>query len=399
MRTARRGPEDPGMTSTLPLPGPPAPHERSSTADRPSSTADRPSATFSAPTPQPAVPTPQPAAPTPQTTAPSLATASASPTPRTADPSASPTALAFHRLPRALAHRSRWWRPLVTLAVAGAVLLAMGVQLILLVVAIGALVPGAAPSAEMTDPLNPIDNLFGLGLLALLIPAVLVGTLAGHGRAGIAHSVRGRFRWGLAGRAALAVVPLYLVVNVGLNLWLGREGIVVPPLTASVALAWLIMLVLVPLQAAGEEYAFRVLPLQALGTWVRSPLPGILLPVPLFVLGHGYTGLGKVDIAMFAILMGALAWKSGGIELPVLLHVANNWTLFLIAPLVPGSLEQGEVTLLVYLLSSVPPLLCTAGLWWWVSRREGVGLWEPVRGTAPLGDRRGTLRRARRARP
>ena len=30
-------------------------------------------------------------------------------------------AVAFHRLPRALPHRSYWWRPLVTLAVSAAV--------------------------------------------------------------------------------------------------------------------------------------------------------------------------------------------------------------------------------------------------------------------------------------
>ena len=57
-------------------------------------------------------------------------------------------------------------------------------------------------------------------------PAVLVGTLAGYGRAGIAHSVVGRVRWGLMGRVALVVVPVYLVVNVGVNLVLAREEIV-----------------------------------------------------------------------------------------------------------------------------------------------------------------------------
>ena len=294
-------------------------------------------------------------------------------------------AVAFHRLPRALPHRSYWWRPLVTLAVSAAVYVVMLLQMFVVILVLSLALPGAEPSAELLDPLNPIDQLLMLGMLALMLPAVLVGTLAGYGRAGIAHSVAGRFRWGLMGRVALVVLPLYLVVNVGVNLVLAREEIVVPPLTFPVVLAWGIALVLGPLQAAGEEYVFRVLPMQAVGTWLRLPLLGIVLPVPLFVLGHGYAPLGQVEIALFALLMGLLAWKTGGIEIPVLLHVANNWTLFAIAPLVPGALEQGEVTVSGFLLAAVPTLLCTAGIWWWFSRRENLRLWEPQRGNGRRG--------------
>ena len=291
-------------------------------------------------------------------------------------------AVPFHRLARALPHRRWWWRSLVAVTVAGAAYLVMVLQLIVLGLVISAIVPGTDPSAELSDPLNPMDQLLMLGMLALMLPALLIGTLAGYGRAGIAHSVRGRFRWGLAGRAATVILPVYLVVNVGVNLLIGAEQIVVPELTAGVLLAWAITLVLVPLQSAGEEYVFRVLPMQALGTWLRTPLLGIALPIPLFVLGHGYAPLGQVDIAVFALCMGLLAWKTGGIEIPVLLHVANNGTLFALGPLMPGLLEQGEVTISGFVLAVVPMLACTAGVWWWVSRREGLRLLEPVRGTA-----------------
>lgn len=302
--------------------------------------------------------------------------------PASTGPRPEPSAAPFHRLARALPHRSWWWRPLVAAAVAAAVYAVMLLQLFGAGLVISVIVPGAEPSAELMDPHNPMDQLLMLGMLALMLPAVLIGTLAGYGRAGIAHSVHGRFRWGLAARASTVVVPLYLVVNIGANLLLGRDRIVVPELTAGVLLAWAIALLLVPLQSAGEEYLFRVLPMQALGTWMRTPLLGIALPIPLFVLGHGYAPLGQVDIALFALCMGLLAWKTGGIEIPVLLHVANNWTLFAIAPLVPGFLDQGEVTVGGFLLAVVPMLLCTAGVWWWVSRREGLRLLEPVRGTA-----------------
>lgn len=287
----------------------------------------------------------------------------------------------YHRLARALPHRSWWWRPLVTLAVAAFVFVVMNLQLIMPLLVLGELWPPAATSASLTDPLNPADQVGGLGMLALLIPAVLVGTLAGYGRAGIALSVTGRFRWGLLGRAALVVVPVYVLVNLVLNLVLEREAIVAPPLEAGVLVAWLLAVVLGPLQSAGEEFAFRALPMQVLGTWMRWPLIGILVPVPLFVLGHGYDWLGQVDIAVFAIMMGLLAWKTGGLEIPILLHAANNTTLFAIAPLIPGFTEQGEVTMLGFVLAMSPMLLLSAGIWWWYSRRAGLGLWEPQRGS------------------
>lgn len=288
----------------------------------------------------------------------------------------------YHRAARAIPHRGYWWRPLVTLAVAFGAYVVMNLQLLVPLVIASVIWPSLAPSATLMDPLNPVDQLMGLGMLALLIPAVLVGSLAGYGRAGIALSVLGRFRWGLLGRAALVVLPVYVLINLVLNLILEREAIVVPPFSASVIIAWVLALVLAPLQSAGEEFAFRALPMQILGTWLRWPLIGILVPVPLFMLGHGYNWLGQIDIAVFAIVMGLLAWKTGGLEIPILLHAANNWTLFAIAPLIPGFTEQGEIRLLGFVLAMAPMLLLSAGIWWWYSRRAGLGLWEPQRGSA-----------------
>ncbi|MGO3314626.1 MAG: lysostaphin resistance A-like protein [Brachybacterium tyrofermentans] len=294
-------------------------------------------------------------------------------------PSPSPTG-PYHRAARAIPHRSYWWRPLVAVAVAGFVWIVMNLQVMTPLMILGEIWPAAATSPSLMDPLNPVDQFLGLGMLALLVPAVLVGSLAGYGRAGIALSVLGRFRWALMGRAALIVVPVYLLINTVLNLVLEREAIVVPEFGPGVILAWLVVLVLAPLQCAGEEFAFRALPMQVFGTWLRWPLIGILVPVPLFVLGHGYNWVGQIDIALFAIVMGLLAWKTGGLEIPILLHTANNWTLFAISPLIPGFTEQGEVGFLGLALALAPMLGLSAGIWWWYSRRAGLGLWEPQRG-------------------
>lgn len=286
----------------------------------------------------------------------------------------------YHRAARAIPHRRYWWRPLVTIAVAGFVWIVMNLQVMVPLMVLGEFWPAAATSPSLMDPLNPADQVLGLGMLALLVPAVLIGSLAGYGRAGFVLSVLGRFRWGLLGRAALVVVPVYVLLNMVLNLILEREAIVVPEMGPAVILAWLVALVLAPLQCAGEEVAFRALPMQLLGTWLRWPIIGILVPVPLFMLGHGYNWVGQIDIALFAIVMGLLAWKTGGLEIPILLHTANNWTLFAISPLIPGFTEQGEVGLLGLVLALAPMLGLSAGIWWWYSRRAGLGMWEPQRG-------------------
>ncbi|MDO5635054.1 MAG: CPBP family intramembrane metalloprotease, partial [Micrococcus sp.] len=89
------------------------------------------------------------------------------------------------------------------------------------------------------------------------------------------------------------------------------------------------------------------------------------------------------------LTMGIITWKTGGIEMAVLLHAVNNLALVLIAPMIPSLLQQGGESPWVLLASVTPKIVLLVGLWIWVSRREGVGLWEPVRGRGRLGGRLG----------
>lgn len=285
----------------------------------------------------------------------------------------------YHRLPTLMRHRRRWWRPVAAVAVFAASYAVMLILLMLPLVILGELVPALAATTEFSDAHNPVDMLIMLGMIALMMPATLLASRVAYGRAGIAHSIVGRIRWGLMGRAGLVVVPLYLLINTGGSLLIDGGMLEMPTPSAAVVSAAVVIVLLVPLQAAAEEYAFRALPMQALGTWLRSPLWGIVIPVPLFVLGHDYDWVGQIDIAVFAVVAGLLAWKTGGLELPILVHAANNWTLLILAPLLPGALEQGEVAPYMLLSSTLPTVLMAAGLWRWYSRREGLRMCEPAR--------------------
>ena len=221
--------------------------------------------------------------------------------------------------------------------------------------------------------------LVGLGMIALMIPAVVLGPRWGAGLRGAIHSVAGGVRWRLLFHAAAVVFPFYAAVHLISFLVSPPEDFAWPSADLRTAAVFVIILLLVPLQCAGEEYAFRGLPQQMLGTWLRSPFWGILLPVPLFMIGHGYDWVGQVDVAVFAICVGFLVWKSGGLELAIVVHIGNNLILFLLAPFSATSLEQGAVPPSVLLLSLPCTLVVTAGLSWWVSRTHGLSWFEPVR--------------------
>ncbi|MBM0126663.1 CPBP family intramembrane glutamic endopeptidase [Pimelobacter simplex] len=235
----------------------------------------------------------------------------------------------FHRVARC-APGHHWWRPLVVLALAMLLFLAGTLLVIVPLAVVAVTVPGqedaierAFGSAEMSDPMSACVMLL---TIAVMLPAALLAVrLAGGRSAGTLSSVTGRLRRRLLVRclrlALLLVVPVLLLFVTVEGAWpdLRLDERTVPLL----ALALLV----VPLQAAAEEYAFRGLLMQTVGAWLRHPAYAVVLPVPLFTLGHEYDVLGLVDVTAFALVAGWLAWRTGGLEAAIGLHVANNGAL------------------------------------------------------------------------
>jgi membrane protease YdiL (CAAX protease family) len=191
---------------------------------------------------------------------------------------------------------------------------------------------GEGAAFDLSDPLM-ITVL--LGSIAVMLPAYLLASLIINGRpVGLISSAFGRLRWRWMLLCAAAAVVVAGVVT-GLSLLLPAEetgGEVLAPGDNPQLWATLVVLLLVvPLQAAAEEYVFRGYLMQAIGRWLRHPAFAILLPVPLFVLGHLYDPLGQVSVGVFAVAAGWLAWRTGGLEAPIALHVVNNLLAFLLA--------------------------------------------------------------------
>lgn len=243
-----------------------------------------------------------------------------------------PPGLRYDHLARNRANE--WWRPVVGTLVVGVAYFLVGFFVLIVGMVIASFAGiSVLPDVRLFD--DPVYALVFLLLSIALILPVVYGTaaLVQRRRPGTLSSVAGRLRWGwLAWCAGIAVLALLL----GQAAMIGAFAITGEDLSGLLAWAgWgrflpglLVILLLVPFQAATEEYIFRGWLIQAFGATLRSPVYGIVLGSLLFMSLHGYTGAGMLDVFSFGVVMGLLTVRTGGLEAAVAMHVANNLFAF-----------------------------------------------------------------------
>lgn len=239
----------------------------------------------------------------------------------------------FHRLAQG-ASGHRWWKPLLVGAVAALIYVGIFFLLMAMLAVAGVVFPGVEGAMEMflrdTDVIDlsdPFSFALAMGMLILLLPSLLFATrVAGAKPVGLLSSVVGRLRWRWFARCGVVALTIHAVAYSGSFVAAVAQGESLAPTfhmpRTLVLLA--LTLILVPLQSAAEEYVFRGYLMQAIGSWLRHPAFAILLPVPLFVLGHEYGPLGMTDVAAFAVAAGWLTWRTGGLEAAMALHIVGN---------------------------------------------------------------------------
>jgi len=180
----------------------------------------------------------------------------------------------------------------------------------------------SAPDGQLVGELAVLSVAIGV----LIVAAILTARWIDRRPAGTLASVEGRMRWRwllicfavcTAVEAPLGVVVLLVDPPDG-----GLGGVD----WGLVAVVAAVSVVLVPFQAAGEEYLFRGYLAQAVGAVVASPwIPAVVLSL-LFGLAHG-TEQGTwlfVDRAVFGLIAAWLALRTGGLEAPIALHAVGN---------------------------------------------------------------------------
>ena len=255
------------------------------------------------------------------------------------------------------AQGSRWWNPWLALLVFG---LFYGGTLYGLRLLIDW--SGWAPGMDAMPQMLLLLNLSLIGLIPASLLAVRLGFL--HS-AGSLLSLWQRMRRGWLLRAWavgwLAMGPLLL-----LDLFL------VAPHPINLRSEWfwplLMMVLLTPLQCAGEEMAFRGLAAQIVGSWWRrrgvAVAMSLLIPSLLFAMVHGPQD-GPLFLARFGLglLFGWLSWRTGGLEAAIALHTLNNQTAFLDAILTNRLREALFMTQVEWVTAIVQLLLVGLAAW------------------------------------
>ncbi len=188
-----------------------------------------------------------------------------------------------------------------------------------------------------TENPTPMSLAFLNVVLASAIPVAWFLSRVLHGlKPRWLSSVLPRIRWRFflvcLGLALLALMTRLLVTAV-----LPQEGVTeagtVNDFTSTTRDFLLVVLLLTPLQAAGEEYAFRGYLTQAFGGLGGSRVLAVVAPALLFGLAHG---LGQslpvfVDRFAFGLVAGVLVIVTGGLEAAIAMHVLNNFVAFSLA--------------------------------------------------------------------
>lgn len=129
-----------------------------------------------------------------------------------------------------------------------------------------------------------------------------------------------------------------------------------------------VIVLTIPLQAAGEEYLFRGFVLQSLGaarlpTWLCC-----LLSALLFATAHAqFSPPLFADRLLLGVLLGWLAVRTGGLETGIAIHLVKNITVLIPAALLhrtTAALAPTDVTWAPFVFDAV----LLAVVVWWVRR-------------------------------
>ena len=176
-------------------------------------------------------------------------------------------------------------------------------------------------SAEFYQGLGVV---IALGSVACMIPAVALAALIVKDRPFSSYSSsRGGFNWGAYFK--------YLVVSfVVFGALMAVFSLVSPDTSGDGAnkftiVGFIVLAVLVLFQGAGEEYVFRGLIMQTIGSWTKLPVLAIVASSLLFAVAHSYNIYGIIAVFVDGLVFAIIAWYTKGLEVSCAAHGAHNF--------------------------------------------------------------------------
>ncbi|MFL6109137.1 MAG: CPBP family intramembrane glutamic endopeptidase [Marmoricola sp.] len=232
-----------------------------------------------------------------------------------------------------------WWRPVVGLVLLPVAMFVVAPLVLFPLLAVTVALDHVGSYSKALENAATLDPVTWQGLLylnlslAALVPCVWLILRMMHGmRPRWLMSVKPGIRW----RFFVACLGLS-VVAIGAQLLVGGFlpgdpndlGTGANPITSTLVKMLVVVAVTTPLQAMGEEYAFRGYLLQAVGSLTRQPWVAILVSGFLFGLAHGVQNAPLfVDRFAFGVMAAYLVYRTGGLEAGIALHIWNNVVAF-----------------------------------------------------------------------
>lgn len=239
----------------------------------------------------------------------------------------------------------KWFKPVIFAAVMGAFYVAFGFLLVMLL--LGDTESRGLSYADLNFQNIPM-TVFILGSVAIAIPAVFIASKIVRDRPFSSYSsARGGwnnkvFIVGLLAAAVTCLLP---------RLYLTAKSTGFTPENKITALTLLIIIGLGSLQCIAEEYLFRGVLMQTIGSWVKIPALAVLIQAIVFVFPHAYDMYGLLTILVSGIAFGAVAWITRGIEASSALHIMNNVPIFyLVGAGLSGVSGSSNLITIVYTL-------------------------------------------------
>lgn len=231
------------------------------------------------------------------------------------------------------------WRPLVGVAAMAAITYAVAPLVMQFALALWLGMTGQPISSEMDrilDLSNPTPA--GLAVVNLILASAILTTwlitrvlhgLKPRWLASVQPRIRWRFLVICLGLSVAALIPALLASSLVAGTDTGADTVTgVNEFTASARNFTLVVLLLTPLQAAGEEYFFRGYLTQAVGG-LLGRTAAVVIPALLFALAHGAQSPPVfIDRLAFGVIAGILVIRTGGLEAGIAMHVINNWLAF-----------------------------------------------------------------------
>jgi membrane protease YdiL (CAAX protease family) len=316
--------------------------------------------------------------------------------------------LPYHRLYRAQP-TYRWWRPLVAIVMTAvfflgvSILVAIPVFIVLFATdTIDFLSPTAAGDLTQLispDVARPWTLVFGLGSIILVLPLVpvalrIAGIRSTGVRVNILHSVLFRLRWRWLLVALIPAAVVWVVTfagQIGIGVALGEELLPFSTDVPTYLISLLIVLLLVPVQAATEEYLYRGVLLQSVGAWVRFAPVTIVVSAVLFGFSHAYDEWGIATVAVMGIGFAVVTIRTGGLEAGIAMHTVNNVAAFAVmgtGMFGPTGITEETGGPFGFVAQVVTVALWLAGVEWF-ARRHGIerlsriGIQTPAPGMLP----------------